>query len=63
MTEQDRALVRDLRDVAAGAIRHEYMGACPDAVQGYDTRDPECDACRVLLRADAALAAEEEGSR
>ncbi len=49
------SLLRDLRDVGSGKIAHVYMGWCPNVVEGYATRHPECDACKVLLRADEAL--------
>ena len=34
----------------AGPV-HDYLGLCPDPQQP-NARDPECSACRVLLRYD-----------
>jgi hypothetical protein len=42
----------DLYRVATGIIRHDYAGACPDDVEGWGSRDPECAACRVLIQYD-----------
>ena len=43
---------RALLDLALGRVRHVYAGLCPDDVEGWESRDPECPAC-VLL--DGAL--------
>ena len=45
-------LFTKLKDVATGAIKHDYMGLCPDSIEGHDSRDPKCPACRVLIEAD-----------
>jgi hypothetical protein len=45
-TAEQRA---SLIDVATGKIRHDDMGGCPDELTGWDSRDPECPACRVLM--------------
>ncbi len=34
-----------------GPDRHLYDGRCPDAVEGWDSRDPGCPHCRDLIRA------------
>lgn len=34
--------------VATGEVAHLFAGACPDEVEGFDSRDPECPACIVL---------------
>lgn len=39
---------QQLIDVGTGKIAHIYGGACPDELEGRDTRDPECRACQVL---------------
>jgi hypothetical protein len=44
-----RAQNESLRDVAAGRVEHRYMGGCPDALEGYEVRDPDCPACAVLV--------------
>lgn len=48
-------LMRDLISVGAGKIQHHYAGLCPDAVNGRSSRDSECPACRVMLRAAELL--------
>jgi hypothetical protein len=37
--------------IGAGRIAHVNNGMCPDSVEGHDTRDPDCPACRVLIAA------------
>ncbi len=52
-------LIRRLRDVATGATQHEYTGACPESWSSdpaqFGDRDNLCDACQVLMEADALL--------
>lgn len=50
-----------LRDVATGRIAHEFMGICPDELEGWDSREApgQCAACDVLREADAALTLKE----
>lgn len=48
-------LMRALIDVGSGKIAHENNGSCPDAVEGFDTRNDECPACRVLIAAQDFL--------
>ena len=33
----------------AKRLTHTYMGDCPDEVNGWESRDPECPACRALV--------------
>ena len=33
----------------AKRLTHTYMGDCPDEVNGWESRDPECPACRALI--------------
>ena len=33
----------------AKRLTHTYMGDCPDEVNGWESRDPECPACRALM--------------
>ena len=33
----------------AKRLTHMYMGDCPDEVNGWESRDPECPACRALV--------------
>lgn len=48
------SLLRDLIDVGTGKIAHLNMGLCPGIVEGHDTRDDECPACKVLMQATEA---------
>lgn len=41
-----------LRQVATEELSHAREGLCPDAFEGYSTRDPACPACQVLMRGD-----------
>lgn len=49
--------VVELYAVSTGQIPHIYQGMCPDAVEGASSRDDECPACKILMKADEALAA------
>lgn len=49
-------VVQDLIDVGSGKITHSYNGLCPDDVEGFDTRDDECPACRILIAAQRLIA-------
>jgi len=58
------AIVRALLDVAEAAeamdhsVNHNYWdGLCPDDVDGWQRRNDECPACRLLAKKDRALAA------
>lgn len=53
------ALLLECHDVATGRQDHTWMGACPGLDAGFNSRDPKCPACAVLLRVEAALAARE----
>lgn len=55
--ELHAAEVKRLLDVATGRVRHDFLGLCPDSIEGPDSRDPQCPACKVLLL--AALAQQE----
>lgn len=48
-------LVDDMRDVCVEKIEHRWGGNCPDRLEGRDSRDKECAACNVLMRADAVI--------
>ena len=37
-----------LIDFAAGRAHHVCAGECPDAVAGYDSRDPYCTVCCAI---------------
>lgn len=38
-----------LAKVADGSIPHIFNGMCPDAIEGHDSRDPDCPACQLLI--------------
>lgn len=42
------ARIVTLQRVATGEVRHDYAGACPDAINGYAMRDPDCPACQMI---------------
>lgn len=42
---QLKALIR----VSTGELRHDFLGACPDEIEGFDARDSECDACLAIM--------------
>lgn len=44
-------VVQALIEVAVGKVQHLYRGTCPDAIEGFDSRDPQCPACQVLTAA------------
>lgn len=43
-TERDRLL-----SILTGEVRHIYAGRCPDDLEGWDSRDPECPACKIMI--------------
>jgi hypothetical protein len=48
-----RELIQQLREAAMHG--HAYMGACPDAVNDWTARDPQCPACQAIATAEEAL--------
>lgn len=38
-----------LERVATGEVRHLHNGLCPDAIEGFESRDPNCPACQVIM--------------
>lgn len=42
-------LIQALIDVATGRIMHSFNGACPDGLENYRSRDPDCPACAVIV--------------
>lgn len=51
-----RMRVTDLIAVATGEIEHAVNGLCPDRIEGFDSRDPDCPACKILIEADGRVA-------
>lgn len=51
VSRQLAAALRDLIAVAEDRMPHLYQGRCPDRVEGPESRDPDCPACRALNRA------------
>jgi hypothetical protein len=56
---QMQQLMRTLIDVGSGKIAHAFNGMCPDELEGHDTRDAECPACRALVEAQNYLGHEQ----
>lgn len=49
------SLIQGLVKVATEELPHDYMGLCPDQVDGHDRRDSKCEACKLLTLADNLL--------
>ena len=45
--------IKKLIAVATGEIDHTNNGLCPDRIEGFDSRDPGCPACKILTKAAA----------
>lgn len=41
-----------LQKAATGEAAHVYQGLCPDAVEGHQSRDPDCEVCRALIKVE-----------
>lgn len=52
--------IKKLIAVATGEIAHENAGLCPDMVASYDSRDPECLACQIIVEAERAALEKQE---
>ncbi|MBA1194481.1 hypothetical protein G7007_16725 [Pseudomonas entomophila] len=48
-------LIQRLRGVGTNQLNHIANGLCPDQIEGYDSRDESCPACKVLMQADALI--------
>lgn len=48
-------IIQDLIKVATNEIDHDYYGLCPDIVDGFDCRDPDCKACQIIMSAERYL--------
>ena len=48
-----KKLIAELIAVATGEIDHAGNGLCPDPIEGFDSRDPDCPACKILTDAAA----------
>lgn len=48
----DQATAQLIR-AATGEVPHTYRGACPDALEGFTTRDPDCPACQAITATEA----------
>ena len=48
-------MYKKLIAVATGEIKHAGNGLCPDPIEGFDSRDPDCPACKILIEAAAEL--------
>ena len=44
-------MYKKLIAVATGEIEHAGNGLCPDPIEGFDSRDPDCPACKILIEA------------
>ena len=48
--------IKTLIAVATGEIDHTGKGLCPDRIEGFDSRDPGCPACKILIEAEGRVA-------
>ena len=48
-----KKLIAELIAVTTGEIDHTGNGLCPDHIEGFDSRDPGCPACKILTKAAA----------
>ena len=51
-----KKLIAELIAVATGEIDHAGNGLCPDHIEGFDSRDPGCPACKILIEAEGRVA-------
>lgn len=51
-----KKLIAELIAVATGEIEHAGNGLCPDRIEGFDSRDPDCPACKILIEAEGRVA-------
>lgn len=47
-------MIADLIAVATRQVEHVNNGQCPDSVQGFDARDPDCPACGAIVAVETA---------
>ena len=40
-------MYKKLIAVATGEIKHAGNGLCPDPIEGFDSRDPDCPPCKL----------------
>lgn len=50
-----QAVADELVPVAENRTVHDYRGRCPDELEGYGARDPECPACAAMVRAESIV--------
>jgi len=51
----DYYMIKQLIKVGTRRIPHRYDGRCPDSLNDYEARDPNCLACQVLIEAEKLL--------
>lgn len=54
-----KKLIAELIAVATGEIEHAGNGLCPDRIEGFDSRDPDCPACKILIEAESVSPSED----
>lgn len=57
MNHDTQAAYERMRQVATGEIAHLFQGSCPDEVEGFQVRDPECPACQIIEQPVPAIPA------
>lgn len=48
-----KTILGNLVKVATNEVSHAYNGQCPDGLEGFVVRDPDCPACQAILQAEA----------
>lgn len=51
-----KTVLGDLAKVASNEVHHVYHGQCPDEMEGFAARDPDCPACQAIVRAEKLVA-------
>lgn len=47
-----RTILGNLVKVATNEVSHTYNGQCPDDLEGFAVRDPDCPACQAIVQAE-----------
>lgn len=45
-------ILGNLVKVATNEVSHAYNGQCPDDLEGFAVRDPDCPACQAIMQAE-----------
>lgn len=48
-----KTILGNLVKVATNEVSHANNGQCPDDLEGFAVRDPDCPACQAIMQAEA----------